>query len=116
MPAAVRLIFVAWLCYSTAIWSEKRQKELKRWMLIIFILGFLIDFSSTSIMSIQHPGFSTTTHGRIGQGALVFMFFHLLAAIVVIWKKGCWQQLFTRCSVYAWGLWTLALVTGPFVR
>ena len=116
MPASVGLIAVAWLCYSTAIWSEKLQKELQRWMLFVFIIGFMFDFFGTSIMSSQHPGFSTTTHGRLGQSALIFMFFHLQAALVVVWKKGRWQPLFTRCSVYAWGLWTLALLTGPFVK
>lgn len=116
MPSSVGFIIVAWVCYTVAIWSDKRQKQLKTWMLLVFISGFCIDFTGTSIMAHQHQGLSATLHGRLGQGALLFMFVHLLAAIIVLYKKGSYQKLFSRFSAYAWTLWTLALFTGPFVH
>ncbi len=115
MPASIALIILAWLFYSVAIWSDKRQGRLKIWMLLVFITGFCIDFLGTSIMADQHPGLATTVHGHLGQGALIFMFAHLVAAIIVLFKKGSCQKLFSRFSVYAWSLWTLALFSGPFV-
>ena len=112
MPAAVKLIIVAFIFYSTAIWSDKLQKQLKPWMLVVFIIGFLFDLVGTTIMSLQNHGVATSTHGRCGHLALLIITLHLIWAVLAIKKKGKYKKLFSKFSIYAWLMWTIALITG----
>ncbi len=112
MLIAVTLITAALFSYSTAIWSEKFVKKLKLWMVVVFISGFLCDLSGTSMMYIEAGKINFNIHGLSGMTALVIMFLHLVWAILALKKRGKAQELYSRFSVYAWGVWLIAFITG----
>ncbi|MDH4223148.1 MAG: HsmA family protein [candidate division Zixibacteria bacterium] len=112
MLFAALLIVAALVLYSTAIWSEKFVKKLKQWMLVLFISGFLCDLTGTSMMYIKARKIILNIHGGAGLAALVIMFLHLVWAILALKKGGKAQELFSRFSVYAWGVWLIAFFTG----
>jgi uncharacterized repeat protein (TIGR03987 family) len=109
---AALLIFTAFLLYSTAIWSERFIKRLKLWMVIVFITGFLCDLTGTTMMYIKAGKIIFNIHGGSGLAALLIMFLHLIWAILALKKRGKAQELFSRFSVYAWGVWLMAFLTG----
>ena len=112
MLFAVILIMAALLLYSTAIWSEKFVKKLKLWMVVIFITGFLCDLTGTTMMYISAGKIIFNIHGGAGLAALLIMFLHLIWAILALSKRGKAQELFSRYSVYAWGVWLIAFISG----
>lgn len=112
MLYSVGLILVALVLYTLAIWSEKIKQQLRPWMLFTFICGFVCDLIGTSIMGVQNGGLSLTIHGICGILALIIMLIHLLWAVDALARGGRCQALFTKYSIYAWGVWLLAFVSG----
>ncbi len=112
MPFFVILIMAALVFYSTAIWSERFARGLKLWMVVIFTTGFFCDLSGTLIMRSISTGTKFNTHTIAGFSALIIMLLHLIWAIVAILWRGKAQELFSRYSIYAWGVWMIAFITG----
>lgn len=81
-------------------------------MVIVFITGFLCDLSGTTMMYIKAGKIILNVHGGSGLAALLIMFLHLIWAILALKKRGKALELFSRFSVYAWGIWLIAFITG----
>ena len=75
--------------------------------------GFLSDLFGTSLMFISAKmKFSLAFHAVCGYAALIIMFCHLAWAILAIFNIGSCQKYFTKFSIYAWGMWMLAFISG----
>jgi uncharacterized repeat protein (TIGR03987 family) len=112
MKAAIMLICLALILYTTAIWSERAKKILKPWMLRIFILAFICDLIGTSLMGLTHPNAKLNIHSCCGILALLIMFIHLLWAFDALARRGHCQVLFSKYSIYAWLMWLTAFLSG----
>ncbi|MBI5733730.1 MAG: TIGR03987 family protein [Candidatus Kerfeldbacteria bacterium] len=116
MPIGVRFIVAALVFYTIAIWSERFKKELKLWMLLVFITAFLCDLGGTSIMFFNTTGRSLNLHTIIhmvsGYVALTIMSAHLWFAIQAIRGQAWYAKIFNRCSIYVWLAWLVAFVSG----
>jgi len=110
MPIGVKFIAAALVFYTIAIWSERFKKELKLWMLLVFITAFLCDLGGTSIMFFTSR--SLNLHSISGYTALSIMSAHLWFAIEATRGKTWYAKVFSRYSLYAWLLWLLAFVSG----
>ncbi len=108
---AVACIVAALVLYSVAIWSERIQGALKRWMTRTFMAAFICDLFGTGIMWFHATGAVRTFHEWCGYAALGVMFAHLVWALVSLHAPRA-ARWFHRCSIYAWGLWLLAFLTG----
>ena len=112
MPFSIVLILIALALYSVAIWSEKVKKVLEPWMIYVFGTGFVCDLIGTTLMLVQAEKFQWDVHTICGCAALLIMALHFVWAMYALVKQGKYQKLFSRFSIYAWGVWLLALITG----
>lgn len=53
---SVVLITEALICYSIGVWAERIAKYLKRWHVLFFWFGFILDVSGTHAMHLLAPG------------------------------------------------------------
>ena len=109
---SIIFISLALILYTVAIWSEKLKKELKPWMIGIFVIAFTCDLLGTGIMSILAGKHNFNLHILCGRSALVIMFLHLCWALIAFYKHGQCQKLFHRFSIYAWLIWLFAFFSG----
>src|SRR5665648_799264 len=85
---AMNFIFIACILYTVGIWSEKLQRRLKPWHLLVFWLGLIFDTIGTGAMTIMAGSiFQFNFHGITGMAAIVLMLFHSTWASVVLYKK-----------------------------
>ncbi|MFH1508614.1 MAG: HsmA family protein [bacterium] len=110
MPIAMIFISLALLFYTTAIWSERLKHNLMTWMVMAFITGFILDVIGTIIMAMHMD--SLSLHSGCGIVAMFMMGLHLLWAILALLNHGKCELYFHRFSIYAWGIWMCALITG----
>lgn len=113
MIIAVLFIVSALVLYTTAIWSERISRRLKRWMVVVFSSGFICDLAGTSMMFLRaEHKFALSTHVISGYSALLIMLLHLSWAFLAIRKQGRYESYFTRFSLFAWMLWLTAFLSG----
>lgn len=111
MKISMIFIFSALSFYTFSIFKERSMGYLMTWLTIMFFFGFLSDLVGTSIMfSVAKDKFAP--HAVCGYIALGVMLVHLTWAILANCKVGNCQHYFTKCSIYAWGLWMIAFITG----
>ncbi|MEI8008774.1 MAG: HsmA family protein [bacterium] len=95
-------IVIALICYTIAVWTERRKKTLLIWMIGMFALGFICDTIGTFMMFvISKTKFHLTIHSGVGYVALAIMLIHLIWAILSIQKIGKYEEYFTRFSIVA---------------
>jgi uncharacterized repeat protein (TIGR03987 family) len=115
MLPAILGVSGALVFYSLAIWSEKLVGNLRKWMVIIFCLGFLFDLFGTSNMYFIATKHAITWHSGAGYVALIIMFAHLVWALLVHFKsknKEKYRHYFHKLSIYAWLVWLVAFFSG----
>jgi len=114
----ISLIFIAFafIFYTIVISCDFITKALARWMIILFITGFVCDLAGTGIMYFRTEGLLSDFHGICGAVALFVMFLHLIWALKTFNNKEKYQKLFSKFSVLAWFLWVVALVSGGFSK
>ena len=115
MPPAVGFIVTALVLYTTAIWSERFSHRLMPWMVVVFSCGLACDLTGTTMMALVAKSHSLHVHTVAGYAALLIMLIHLLWAIKAL-KNKKYEQLFTRFSVFAWGVWLVAFLSGAILR
>lgn len=113
MIIAITFICMALLFYTTEIWSERIVKYLKKWMVIVFSMGFVSDLIGTSIMFFRATEkFSLSVHAISGYSALGIMPLHLIWAFLAKTKSGKYEKYFTKFSIFAWMIWLIAFISG----
>ncbi len=120
MPAlalyAAILFTLACLFYSIGIWAEFIAKRLKPWHAFAFFLGVLTDSTATALMARHVGAVLLNAHTVVGMIGLGLMVFHLLWAVIVLWR-GSAQALarFHRFSLFVWAIWMVAYLSGVYV-
>ena len=115
MYAAI-LFTVAFVFYSTGIWAEFFAKRLKPWHAGAFFLGVVADTSATALIVEHVGGFLINTHSIVGMLGLILMIVHFVWAAIVL-RKGDERALtnFHRFSVFVWGIWMMAYLSGVYI-
>lgn len=111
---AIVFINLALVFYTIGVWSEKIQKRLKGWHLVVFWIGLLFDTLGTSFMAqIAQKGFSLDFHGITGLLAIALMLIHVVWATWVMLSHNKNMQLkFHKFSLFVWLLWLIPFVSG----
>ncbi|MFA9463132.1 MAG: HsmA family protein [Velocimicrobium sp.] len=111
---AIIFISLAFVFYSVGVWSEKLQKILKKWHLIIFWIGFVFDTLGTTLMGkIAKGGFTFNFHGITGIIAIVLMLFHAIWATKVLIKNNSVERNnFHKFSIVVWVIWLIPYISG----
>ena len=111
---AISFIFAAFIFYTVGVWSEKIQKRLKGWHVIVFWLGFIYDTTGTGAMGkIAGSIFQLNFHGLTGWLAILLMLFHAIWASIVIYRKNEAMILkFHKLSIVVWIIWLIPMITG----
>lgn len=111
---AIIFINLAFVFYTIGVWSEKIQKKLKGWHLVIFVIGLIFDTLGTSFMAeIANNGFILDFHDITGILAIALMLIHVIWAIWVMVSKNTKMQLhFHKLSFVVWIIWLIPFVSG----
>ncbi len=110
----MNFIFGACILYTIAVWSEKIQRKLKLWHLVLFWLGFCCDTVGTGAMGIMAGDvIQLSFHGITGMIAIVLMLFHSTWASVVLIKKDERRiERFHKFSLIVWIIWLIPMISG----
>lgn len=113
LTGAVVGILLAAALYSVAVFAERRAGVLRPWHLVVFWVGFAVDTTATTLMSMITGGITMDIHGILGVSAILIMLVHSVWATVVLVRKdeGAARQ-FHKFSLAVWVLWMVTLVTG----
>lgn len=116
--AGTRIVVLALICYTVAIWTEQRQRLVNNRVLIFLTLGVLLDIVSTVLMILGSSNSPFTLHGFLGYTALLAM----LVDAFLLWKQRIFKgrkkavskqlHLYSR---YAYLWWVVAFVTGSMI-
>ncbi|MDF2592971.1 MAG: putative rane protein [Clostridia bacterium] len=111
---AIIFINLAFVFYTVGVWSEKIQKKLKGWHLVVFGIGLIFDTLGTSFMAgIAKNGFSLDFHGITGILAIALMLIHVIWAAWVMFSNNKKMQLsFHKLSFIVWIIWLIPFISG----
>lgn len=113
LPSAVMTL--AFVAYSTGVWAERIARDLKRWHVTAFWLGWILDAYGTLLMERlraagEQPGL---IHAVAGASAFILMGVHAAWATWVI-RNGSTEarRSFHRYSLAVWVLWLIPYLGG----
>ena len=113
LTGAVVGILLAASLYSLAVFAERRAGVLRPWHLVVFWLGFVVDTTATTLMSMITGGMNMDIHGVLGVSAILIMLVHSVwATVVLVRKDDAAARKFHTFSLAVWALWMITLVTG----
>jgi uncharacterized repeat protein (TIGR03987 family) len=114
---AVMSISLALMFYTIGVWSERIQKDLKIWHVILFWIGLCFDTLGTTLMSkIAENGFTLNLHGITGLVAIVLMAFHVIWATIVLVKNNQKiKERFHTFSILVWFIWLVPYISGAVI-
>ncbi len=113
LTGAVVGILLAASLYSLAVFAERRAGVLRPWHLVVFWVGFAVDTTATTLMSMITGGIAMDIHGILGVSAILIMFVHSVwATVVLVRKDDAAARKFHTFSLAVWALWMVTLVTG----
>ena len=106
------------MLYTVGVWSERVQKVLKPWHVVVFWIGLICDTTGTLLMSFiarENGGFSGI-HGITGVLAIVLMIIHAVWATYVIKKNNQkTKETFHKFSIIVWLIWLIPYGIGIFM-
>ncbi|GHD82250.1 putative repeat protein (TIGR03987 family) [Salinibacterium amurskyense] len=121
LPAII-LITLALVFYTVGVWSERVQRVLKPWHVVLFGLGLAADATGTFLMNLiatenRAAGIEQSALNQLmgvtGVIAIVLMAVHLAWAIVVLVRnREAEKTSFHRLSVIVWGIWLVPYIVG----
>lgn len=111
---AITFITLALIFYTIGVWSEKIQKSLKYWHVMIFWLGLICDTVGTTIMGkLAEENFLFSFHGITGLLAILLMLFHAIwATIVIVRNDDSMKKNFHKFSILVWCIWLIPYISG----
>lgn len=116
--AAIVIISLALVFYSIGVWSERAQKRLKGWHIVMFGLGLACDFAGTSLMAelVRLTGHDNRLHAIAGSVAIVLMAIHAVWAFIT-YRKGSEKAKhnFSRFSIVVWCIWLIPYFIGMYL-
>lgn len=113
VPAIVA-ISLALVFYSLGVWSERLQRTLKAWHVVVFWLGFVFDTTGTTLMTrMAEDAARNLFHGITGYAAIVLMLVHAVwATIVIVRNSEGGKTKFHRFSIIVWVVWLVPFLSG----
>lgn len=115
LKAGTRIVVLALLSYSVAIFTEQRKRRVNTVVLMFLSLGVVLDIVATAFMIIGSPNSPFTAHGFLGYSALLAM----LIDFMLIWKHRLSRGLNAEVtkglhlySRYAYFWWVVSFITG----
>lgn len=106
------LFVIALVLYSIAIWSHRFQKTLHPWMIVVFQIGLMADISGTLFLCVAaSTKWTWSLHTISGLASLLIMTLHFVWALLAPINEKL-EVYFNRFSIYAWGLWLVAFISG----
>ncbi len=115
LVAGTRIVIIALLSYSIAIFTEQKKQIVNNVVLIFITLGIITDIIATAFMITGSNNSPFTPHGILGYSSLAAM----LVDTILIWrhriKNGKEAKVSTglhKYSRYAYIWWVLAFITG----
>jgi len=114
LASAITCITAALIFYTIGVWSEKFQKTLKPWHVVIFWLGLVCDTLGTTLMEkMAEAGSLFSFHGITGLAAILLMLFHAVWATIVLIKKDTnMMTTFHKLSIIVWFIWLIPYISG----
>lgn len=107
------LFTIALVLYTTSVWSERIQRQLKTWHLVVFAIGVITDVLATWLSILFVGGIVFTTHAIFGFSSLVLMLLHFFWAVLVyVRDKQAGARQFHRFSLFVWSVWMMSYLTG----
>lgn len=109
------LMTLAFAFYTTGVWAERLSRDLKRWHVAMFWLGWGFDAWGTYLMNLMREGGRepATIHGVTGASAFWLMALHATWATWVAFKGRREARAgFHRYSLAVWLLWLVPYFGG----
>lgn len=116
--AAITIITLALIFYSVGVWSERIQRGLRGWHVIVFGLGLACDLVGTTFMAelVRLTGHDNRLHAVTGSIAVFLMGIH---AVWAFWtfRKGSAKakRNFSKFSVFVWCIWLIPYLIGMYL-
>lgn len=113
LPAIV--MSLAFVFYTTGVWSERIQRDLREWHVVLFWLGLVSDGYATSLMrelvaTGERAGF---VHTVTGVAAFGLMAVHAAWATWVLFRGSREARAgFHRYSIVVWAIWLVPYFGG----
>ena len=113
LPAIV--MSLAFVFYTTGVWSERIQRDLRGWHVVLFWLGLASDGYATSLMrelvaTGERAGF---VHTVTGVAAFGLMAVHATWATWVLFRGSREARAgFHRYSIVVWAIWLVPYFGG----
>ena len=113
IPATI--MSLAFVFYTTGVWSERVQRDLRVWHVALFWLGLACDGTATELMhrlvvAGENPGI---VHSVTGLGAFSLMAVHAIwATWVLVRGRREAREGFHRYSIVVWLVWLLPYFGG----
>ena len=110
---AIILFSIALVLYTTSVWSEHIQRQLRTWHLFVFGLGVFTDAVATWL-TIEFVGAIVfTPHALLGFASLILMALHFCWALIVFISAHQFGTVrFHQFSLLVWSVWMVSYITG----
>ena len=113
LPATI--MSLAFVFYTTGVWSERIQRDLHGWHVLLFWLGLACDGYATSLMSdlVATGERAGLVHTATGFAAFGLMAVHAAwATWVLIRGRREAREGFHRYSIVVWAVWLVPYLGG----
>lgn len=115
---SIILINLALIIYSIAIFNQFIRRTLLSWHIVMFVIGFICDFSGTFMMYIiAGSKIGTSFHAILGYFSLFLMLCNAIASIFIFNKRD--RKLirnFYKFGIFAWFIWIISYIIGLVVN
>jgi len=112
--SAIITITLALVFYTTGVWSEKIQGQLKKWHLLLFWTGIVFDTTGTALMGkLAGDILQFNFHGVTGALAILLMLVHAVwGTAVLVRNRESELKSFHKLSLFVWIIWLIPYLSG----
>lgn len=113
MRSLESLFIIALIFYTFVIWLHQIRHRFHPWMVWLFGIALVTDTSGTVLLCIIAANrWEFSLHTVSGLVSLTIMALHFFWAILANTIHGRFEDYFKRFSLYAWGIWLTAFISG----
>jgi uncharacterized repeat protein (TIGR03987 family) len=111
----VIIMSLAFVFYTTGVWSERARRDLRGWHVVLFWMGLACDGYATSLMErlVALGEQAGAVHAVTGFAAFGLMAVHAVWATWVLFRGSRQaRERFHRYSIIVWALWLVPYFGG----
>lgn len=105
-------VIIALVLYSISTFFELRKKRVYLWILVLFWVGLIFDYTGTISMSLISKGFSLNFHSLSGILALLLMTVKAIWSTLLFSKNKKVPKILT---ILVWIFWVFVFLLGIFL-